>query len=100
MISVLLSLTCSRCYRERRCPKHANLRGCRSRLQVEIARIAAGNLYLTFQQALLSRDSPHGFERPVELALGMFAGEDGPDPGFALRNGGEGDACCHHALVE
>src|SRR5580704_4720710 len=44
--------------------------------------------------------SLEGFQRLVELSLGVLAGEDEANTGLALRNGGERDARTHDTFVE
>src|SRR5216683_6615333 len=45
-------------------------------------------------------DCGEDFEGLVDLVAGVFAGHDGADAGFALGDGGEGDAGGHEAGVE
>ena len=57
-------------------------------------------MLIRLQDAHFFGDGGEDFEGLIDLCAGVFAGHDGADAGFALGDGGEGDAGGHDAGVE
>ena len=55
---------------------------------------------LSVEDTHFSGDGGEDLEGLIDLFAGVFAGHDGADAGFALGDGGEGDACGHDSCIE
>src|ERR1700756_4956782 len=63
-------------------------------------RMQISNRRSGLQNSHLFGDGGEDFEGLIDFGSGVFAGHDGADAGFALGNGGEGDAGGHDSGVE